>query len=330
VIQALPVLRLLKLHFRDAEIFWWIDSALAPLLEGDPDLPASSALNANAGHRRGTGRKCSAASAGCANKISTSSLTCNASRAAARSPGSPAENFSSAWTKSAKARAAFTTSPCPKIFPHARRGLVSVRAAALGVPVHKNFHWLPERPAVAAEVKRKWLGKMAIRNSQLDCTCKPGARWLNKRWPVEILPNSSVCSRKISRRSLCHPRRRGRQTARRNHFTRRAGAQPEFVRRNFPAGNGRVAAALRLDGDERHRPDARRRRARQTARRALRPHRTAPHRPYGQLENVLRIELPCSPCLKGYCTYEKPNECLNAISPAMVFERVRKQLQSRA
>ena len=38
VIQALPVLRLLKLHFRDAEIFWWIDSALAPLLEGDPDL----------------------------------------------------------------------------------------------------------------------------------------------------------------------------------------------------------------------------------------------------------------------------------------------------
>ena len=38
VIHALPVLRLLKLHFRDAEIFWWIDSALAPLLEGDPDL----------------------------------------------------------------------------------------------------------------------------------------------------------------------------------------------------------------------------------------------------------------------------------------------------
>ena len=38
VIQALPVLRLLKLHFKDAEIFWWIDAALAPLLEGDPDL----------------------------------------------------------------------------------------------------------------------------------------------------------------------------------------------------------------------------------------------------------------------------------------------------
>ena len=38
MIQALPVLRLLKLHRPDAEIFWWIDSGLAPLLEGDPDL----------------------------------------------------------------------------------------------------------------------------------------------------------------------------------------------------------------------------------------------------------------------------------------------------
>jgi lipopolysaccharide heptosyltransferase II len=56
------------------------------------------------------------------------------------------------------------------------------------------------------------------------------------------------------------------------------------------------------------------------------PRRTGP---YGQLENVLRIELPCSPCLKGHCTYEKPNECLNAISPAMVFERVLRQFASR-
>ena len=26
----------------------------------------------------------------------------------------------------------------------------------LGVPVHKNFLWLPERPEISAEVKRKW------------------------------------------------------------------------------------------------------------------------------------------------------------------------------
>jgi ADP-heptose:LPS heptosyltransferase len=38
VVQALPVLRLLKHHLPASEIFWWIDSKLAPLLEGDPDL----------------------------------------------------------------------------------------------------------------------------------------------------------------------------------------------------------------------------------------------------------------------------------------------------
>ena len=38
VVQALPVLRLLKLHRPEAEIFWWLDAALVPLLEGDPGL----------------------------------------------------------------------------------------------------------------------------------------------------------------------------------------------------------------------------------------------------------------------------------------------------
>src|SRR5208282_2872979 len=33
-----PVLRLLKRHLPDSRIYWWIDSHLAPLLEGDPDL----------------------------------------------------------------------------------------------------------------------------------------------------------------------------------------------------------------------------------------------------------------------------------------------------
>ena len=38
VVQAIPVLRLLKLHWPDSEIFWWIEAALSPLLEEDPDL----------------------------------------------------------------------------------------------------------------------------------------------------------------------------------------------------------------------------------------------------------------------------------------------------
>jgi ADP-heptose:LPS heptosyltransferase len=53
------------------------------------------------------------------------------------------------------------------------------------------------------------------------------------------------------------------------------------------------------------------------------PRRTGP---YGQLENVLRIDLPCSPCLKNYCAWKNPNECLTALSTAMVFERVQNRL----
>jgi len=51
---------------------------------------------------------------------------------------------------------------------------------------------------------------------------------------------------------------------------------------------------------------------------------TAPERtgPYGQLQNVLRLDLPCAPCLKSDCHYEKPLECLRGLSPALVSQRV--------
>ena len=52
------------------------------------------------------------------------------------------------------------------------------------------------------------------------------------------------------------------------------------------------------------------------------PRRTGP---YGRQDCVLRLNLPCSPCFKSHCTYEKPEECLKGISPAMVFERVCRQ-----
>jgi ADP-heptose:LPS heptosyltransferase len=50
--------------------------------------------------------------------------------------------------------------------------------------------------------------------------------------------------------------------------------------------------------------------------------------PYGQLENVMRIPLPCAPCQSQECRYEKRFECLHAIRPedvlAALLTRVRK------
>jgi heptosyltransferase-1/heptosyltransferase-2 len=41
--------------------------------------------------------------------------------------------------------------------------------------------------------------------------------------------------------------------------------------------------------------------------------------PYGQRQNVLQdIHLPCVPCLKGYCAYPEPLACLRSITPAQV------------
>ena len=52
--------------------------------------------------------------------------------------------------------------------------------------------------------------------------------------------------------------------------------------------------------------------------------------PYGQLQHVVQLDLPCVPCMKPYCTQAKPVECLTGISPAVIFERVRKELDSAA
>ena len=53
------------------------------------------------------------------------------------------------------------------------------------------------------------------------------------------------------------------------------------------------------------------------------PRRTGP---YGQLQNVLQLQLPCVPCLKDYCRYEKPLECLRALAPNAVIARVQQRL----
>ena len=328
VVQALPVLRLLKLHFRNAEIFWWIDSALAPLLEGDPDLAGVVRFER---HRWKSPRhwpemlrsirwlreqnfdlvidlQCLARSGAFAWLANGKFLVgLDEAREGARG-----------FYDIAVRRASFHT--------HAVDWYLAV-LPQLGVPVHKDFQWLPERPEISAEVKRKWPGAFVF-NPQL-IALQPGARWPTKRWPagnfaglVQLLakhfpgarfvilgdagdrPLGEIISRAASDRclNLCGET-----------------SLPEMVEWlrlcdlmvTNDTGPMHVAAALGKPLIALFGPTE--------------PCRTGP---YGQLENVLRIELPCSPCLKDYCAYEKPNECLNAISPEMVFERVRKQFNS--
>jgi len=68
VVQTLPVLRLIKRHLPASEIYWWIDSNLAPLLEGDPDLAGVVLFERRRWGAWSTGAKSGRASSGCGSR----------------------------------------------------------------------------------------------------------------------------------------------------------------------------------------------------------------------------------------------------------------------
>ena len=338
VIQALPVLRLLKLHYPASEIFWWIDSALAPLLEGDPDLSGIVRFERKRwGKPQYWPEMLHSIRWLRAQKFDlVIDLQCLARSGAF------------AWLADGKllagldevregARGFYDFAARRKTFhTHAVDWYLSV-LPLLGVPVHKNFIWLPERPTIAAEVKRKWPDAfVSTPHSALRTphwiAIQPGARWENKRWPVNYFADL------VRQTSEKYPDARftilgsGEDKPLGEMISRTApkrclnlcGATSllemiEWVRLcelmiTNDTGPMHAAAALGKPVVALFGPTE--------------PRRTGP---YGQLENVLRIDLPCSPCLSGDCMfYAKPNECLNALSPATVFARVQKLLSPRA
>ena len=325
VIQALPVLRLIKCHLPASEIFWWIDSSLAPLIENDPDLAGIVRFERKrwASPRHWPEMFRSIHWIRAQNFDWVIDLQCLARSGAF------------AWLANGKfligldevregARGFYDLAVRRASFhTHAVDWYLAV-LPPLGVPVHKNFQWLPERSLIADTVKSKWqTGKARW------IAIQPGARWPNKRWPVQnfaelvhllagnfpdthfaILGNDDdkPLGEVISRAEL----------ARCLNLCGRISL-PEMVEWlrlsklmiTNDTGPMHVAAALGTPLVALFGPTE--------------PRRTGP---YGQLDSVLRINLPCSPCLKSYCAYEKPDECLKAISPAMVFDNARKKLEA--
>ncbi len=322
VVQALPVLRLLKRHLPASEIYWWIDSNLAPLHENDPDLSGIVGFERRrwAAPRHWPEMFRSVRWLREQNFDWVIDLQCLARSGAF------------AWLANGKfligldevregARGFYDLAVRRASFhTHAVDWYLAV-LPPIGIPVRNHFQWLPERQEIASAVRSKWqTGNarwMAI---------QPGARWFNKRWPVEYFaelvrllaqefPDTrfAVLGGKEDKSlggiiSRVEPERCFNLCGQTSLLEMVEWLRLCDLMITNDTGPMHVAAALGKPLIALFGPTE--------------PRRTGP---YGQLHNVLRIDLPCSPCLDSHCHYEKRNECLNALSPAMVLQRVQKQ-----
>jgi len=326
VVQALPVLRLIKLHRPDSQIYWWVDSNLAPLLEGDRDLSGVIQFQ----RRKWAGRgnllrlwqdlrwvreqsfdwvidlQCLARSALFA-WLARGKLTVGLDEAR--------EGARAAYDRVAR-RASFHT--------HAVDWYLEV-LRLLKVPIHQDFDWIPVRRQVAEVVRQTWPV-----NEREWVVLQPGARWLNKRWPA------------------AHFRKLMEQVAARNSnlgFAVLGGAddrplaQAILAQTKIPSldltgqltlpemvewiracklmvtndtGPMHVAAALRKPVVSLFGPTE--------------PARTGP---YGQQGQSLRMALPCVPCMKDTCHRAIRIECLESLSPEFVAGAVCARLSAQ-
>jgi heptosyltransferase-1 len=332
VVHALPVLRLLKLHLPHSEIFWWVESGLAPLLADDPDLTGIFAFERNSWIAPANWPRAwksvqalrrerfdwaidlqGLARSGLFAWLANAGLIIGLDN-----PREGAREGARLYYDVLAPRAAEGT--------HAVDRYLAV-LPQLGVPVHGNFQWLPQRPKIAAQVREKWAP-----GSARWVVLLPGARWENKRWPVESfmeiarrLPTLSP-DLKLAILGGNDDRNLGSAIAAANperclDLTGQTSLQEtiEWVRLSElmitnDTGPMHIAAALRKPVVALFGP--------------TNPDGTGP---YGQRQNVIQMrDLPCVPCMKGYCSYQEPLACLKNISPAMVIDAARKSLETGA
>jgi lipopolysaccharide heptosyltransferase I len=325
VVQALPVLRLIKKHLPQSEVYWWLDASLVPLLEGDPDLtgiiPFDRKRMASPPYWREvwqTLRQARAESfdwvidlqglarSGLAAWLANGDLTIGVD-----DPREGARGFYDV----AVARASY--------FTHAVDWYLSV-LPVLGVPVHQDFVWLPPRPSVGKLVRARW-----PEGASRWVIIQPGARWPNKQWPAEYY--AEVVRALALRHEELHfailgdgsESDLGKAVA--SHQLKRCvdltgkislPEMVEWIRASElmvtnDTGPMHVAAALGKPVVAIFGPTE--------------PRRTGP---YGQFDQVTQLQLPCVPCLKASCSYEKPLECLRAIPPAAIIQKMEQRLRS--
>ena len=324
VIQALPLLRLLKLHDPASEIHWWLAADLVPLLAGDPDLESIIPFDRRFYRSlRSLGRTLAEIRRMRQFRFDWVIDLQGLARSGAFAWLANGGFMVGLDTHREGARGFYDlVVPRPSPTAHAVDWYLNV-LSALSVPIHWNFTWLPARPVTAAEIRRQW-----NTDARRWVLLSPGARWANKRWPVEHF------SELVTRLSTERPDLRfavlgSRADRSLGAAIRGANADvcldltgktslPELVEwirlselvvtndtgpMHVAAALGKPVVALFGPTDPRH---------------------TGPYR---QPDGVLRhSSLPCLPCMKSTCAFDRPNECLTGLETTRVYAEVMARL----
>ena len=319
VVQALPVARLLRRARPDTTIHWWLNRELTPLLDGDPDIARVVPFDRKRlGRISGLPRLASHLRAIRAERydwvIDLQSLARSAfvswyARGGFTIGLDDRREGAPAFYDQAVPRSGFAT--------HAVDWYLDV-LRALGIPVDGDFEWLPARPEVFRLLR--------CRIPLLDPDCialQPGARWENKRWPLDHF-----------RQVIAQLRTRLPRT----QILILGGADDRPLGSALAAGG--VSGVLDLTGqlDLQELVEVMRR-VRVLVTNDTGPMHiaaalgrpvvglfgpTEPRRtgPYGLHHRILRHELPCSPCMKSRCRWRDPLACLIGITPRQVADAV--------
>lgn len=310
VVLALPVLRMLKKHWPDAEVHWWIEAGSAEILQDDPDLAGLVLF-----HRRrwraprywheAVGSVLAMRDRHFDLVIDLQALL----RSAVVSWGVGA-GTSIGLDDSREAAPVFYDQRIPRPTPkcHALDWYLAV-VDALEIPRRWDFEWLPVHEPSRQAVQRRWANR-----AEGWVVIQPGARWENKRWPVDYYAAAvagiaelrgdlgfvvvggpseralgDVLAKAVPGRvlSLCG------ETSLREMVEWIRGARLFLGNDSGPM---HIAAALKTPTVSIFGPTD--------------PSRTGP---YTDRATVLRRDLPCSPCLKDKCSYQEPLACLHRI-----------------
>lgn len=328
VVQALAVVRHIKKYQPESQIYWWISTAFAPLLQNDPDLAGIFLFDKKALKRiRNIPRNI-------AEVLRLRQMHFDW----VLDLQSLLRSAVFAWLCGGKETIGLDDRrewaplfydyaiPRPFANAHAVDWYLDV-VKFLKIPLASEIDWLPQQEKAVKAIEKKFNSE--LKKSGQKITVQPCTRWPSKQWPIERLISclqqllqkqndihfsilGSVADVEVGKRimnALKNPR-----------VINLCGKlslpeMVEWIRRTDcmitnDTGPMHVAAALKkpivaLFG-------------------ATNPLRTGP---YGQVDSVVSAHFPCSPCLKTRCPLKPAPKCMYAISSEQVVQEVLQRIQ---